>query len=257
MGDFYELFFEDAEKAAPALDINLTKRGKHLGEDVPMCGVPYHSCEPYLNKLIRAGFKVAICEQVESPEEAKKRKSIVRRDVVRIVTPGTLTEDALLDARQHNYLVAITKQFKDIAISWVDLSTGDFVTKTVTFDALLESIDRLAPSEIVIPEKLYQDNAYFDLLSPWRGKLTVQPDVRFNKNSAEDKLRNFFDIATLDSFGNFADVELIAAGSLLDYVELTQKGIKPYLKNLVRQTHSDYMQIDPATRRNLELMRCT
>ncbi len=254
MGDFYELFFEDAEKAAPVLDINLTKRGKHLGEDVPMCGVPFHSSEPYLNKLIREGFKVAICDQVESPEEAKKRKSIVRRDVVRIVTPGTLTEDALLDARKHNYLVSIVKQFKNIAISWVDLSTGDFHTKQVSFGELLESIDRLSPSEIVLPEKLYQDNSYFELLTPWRGKLTVQSDVRFNKKSAEKTILAHFDILTLESFGQFSDVETIAAGSLLDYVQLTQKGKAPHLKALSRQSQKDYLQIDPATRRNLELM---
>ena len=126
MGDFYELFFEDAVKASAALDIALTKRGQHHGEDIPMCGVPVHSHEAYLSRLIRQGFKVAVCEQMEDPAEAKKRgaKSVVERAVVRVVTPGTLTEDALLDARSHNYLAALAEAQGELALAWLDLSTG-------------------------------------------------------------------------------------------------------------------------------------
>ncbi len=138
MGDFYELFFEDSKKAAAALDIQLTKRGKHEGEDIPMCGVPVHAAEAYLSRLIRQGFRVAVCEQMEDPAEAKKRggKSPVRRAVVRIVTPGTLTEDALLDARRHNYLAALADASGDLAIAWLDLSTGEFATQAVPASSL-------------------------------------------------------------------------------------------------------------------------
>ncbi|NMA97325.1 MAG: DNA mismatch repair protein MutS, partial [Phyllobacteriaceae bacterium] len=126
MGDFYELFFEDAEIASAALGIVLTKRGKHLGEDISMCGVPIHAANDYLNKLIRLGHRVAICEQMEDPAEAKKRgsKSVVRRDVVRLVTPGTLTEESLLEARRHNYLAAFAQVREEGALAWVDISTG-------------------------------------------------------------------------------------------------------------------------------------
>ena len=122
MGDFYELFFDDAVKASAALDIALTKRGQHLGEDIKMCGVPVHSHEAYLSRLIRQSFKVAVCEQIEDPAEAKKRgaKSVVERAVVRVITPGTLTEDALLDARSHNYLVAVAEAQGDLALAWLD-----------------------------------------------------------------------------------------------------------------------------------------
>src|SRR3982750_3844320 len=128
MGDFYELFFDDAVKASAALDIALTKRGQHLGEDIRMCGVPVHSHEAYLSRLIRQGFKVAVCEQVEDPAEAKKRgaKSVVERAVVRVITPGTLTEDSLLDARSHNYLAAVAEAQGELALAWLDLSTADF-----------------------------------------------------------------------------------------------------------------------------------
>ena len=128
MGDFYELFFDDAVAAAAALDIALTKRGKHLGDDIPMCGVPVHSAEAYLLTLIRKGFRVAVCEQVEDPAEARKRgsKSVVKREVVRLVTPGTLTEESLLEARRHNYLASFANIRGDCALAWVDISTGSF-----------------------------------------------------------------------------------------------------------------------------------
>lgn len=130
MGDFYELFFDDAVEAAAALDITLTKRGKHQGDDIPMCGVPVHAADAYLERLIRKGFRVAVCEQTEDPAEAKKRgsKSVVRRDVVRLVTPGTLTEETLLDARAHNYLAALARTAAGgvLGLAYADVSTGDF-----------------------------------------------------------------------------------------------------------------------------------
>src|ERR1700742_3293502 len=156
MGDFYELFFEDAGKAASALDIQLTKRGKHEGEDIPMCGVPVHAAEAYLSRLIRQGFRVAVCEQMEDPAEAKKRgsKAPLRRAVVRIVTPGTLTEDALLDARRHNYLAALADASGGLAIAWLDLSTGEFATQSVPAPSLGAVLARIAPGELLLPERL-------------------------------------------------------------------------------------------------------
>src|SRR6056297_201352 len=151
MGDFYELFFDDAVAAAEALDIALTKRGKHLGEDIPMCGVPVHSAEGYLLTLIRKGFRVAVCEQMESPDEARKRgaKSVVRREVVRLVTPGTLTEESLLEARRHNYLAAFARVRGEGALAWVDISTGSFHVMPLAEIRLGAELARLAPSEVL------------------------------------------------------------------------------------------------------------
>ncbi|MEA2853814.1 MAG: mismatch repair protein MutS, partial [Rhodospirillaceae bacterium] len=152
MGDFYELFFDDAVKASAALDIALTKRGQHQGEDIKMCGVPVHSHEAYLSRLIRQGFKVAVCEQVEDPAEAKKRgaKSVVERAVVRVITPGTLTEDSLLDARSHNYLAAIAEAQGELALAWLDLSTADFATQPLLTGQLAAALARLAPGEVLV-----------------------------------------------------------------------------------------------------------
>ena len=156
MGDFYELFFDDAVKASAALDIALTKRGQHLGEDIKMCGVPVHSHEAYLSRLIRQGFKVAVCEQVEDPAEAKKRgaKSVVERAVVRVITPGTLTEDSLLDARSHNYLAALAEAQGELALAWLDLSTADFAAQPIEAGQLAAALARLAPGELLVPDRL-------------------------------------------------------------------------------------------------------
>src|SRR5215469_2259599 len=153
MGDFYELFFEDAPKAAEALDIALTKRGKHLGQDIPMCGVPVHAAEQYLEKLIRKGFRVAVCEQVEDPSEAKKRgsKSVVRREVVRLVTPGTLTEDALLDARASNLLAALGRAGNDFALAAADMSTGAFWVASLKESEIAAELARVSPRELLAP----------------------------------------------------------------------------------------------------------
>ena len=174
MGDFYELFFEDAVKAASALSIALTKRGKHDGGDIPMCGVPVHAADGYLAKLIRQGFKVAVCEQLEDPAEAKKRgsKSVVRRDVVRIVTPGTLTEDSLLDARSHNYLAALAEAGSSLGLAWVDISTGDFQVQTIALADVAAAFARLSPSEILLPDRLFQRPELAAALADWRRALS-------------------------------------------------------------------------------------
>src|SRR5438094_8100246 len=155
MGDFYELFFEDAVAAAPALDIALTKRGRHNGADIPMCGVPVHTAEAYLARLIRAGFKVAMCDQIEDPAEAKRRGAkMLRRAVTRVVTAGTLTEDGLLDARRHNYLAGLAEVGGAMGLAWLDLSTGAFALAPTSEPALASDLARLSPCEILLPERL-------------------------------------------------------------------------------------------------------
>lgn len=256
MGDFYELFFDDAVKASAALDITLTKRGAHKGEEIPMCGVPWHSHDIYLAKLIKAGFKVAICEQVETPEEAKQArgyKALVRRDVVRVVTQGTLTEDTLLDKNSNNYLTALTEIGGAIGMAWLDLSTGDFTLQPVLERDLGATLGRINPGEILLPEKLTQNENLFEVFADFRAKLTLQAPSRFDSENARKRLEALFGVSTLESFGGFSRAEIAAAGALIDYVELTQKGKFPRLSPPRQLPLGSVMEIDAATRRNLEL----
>jgi len=255
MGDFYELFFEDAEKAAAALDIALTKRGKHLGEDIPMCGVPVHSHENYLNRLIRCGYRVAICEQTEDPAEARKRgaKSVVNRDVVRIITQGTLTEDTLLNARQHNYLAALAESGQKHALAWIDVSTGTFLTQPIAAGALDAALARISPGELLLSETLAGRDTFADVLSDWRDVSTVLPAIKFESGSGARRLEALYQVKALDAFGDFSRAELAAAGALVEYVELTQKGKMPRLERPGRVLEGAVMEVDAATRRNLEL----
>ena len=257
MGDFYELFFEDAVKASAALDITLTKRGAHDGKDVPMCGVPVHAADSYLNRLIRKGFRVAVCEQMEDPAAAKKRgpKAVVMRDVARIVTPGTLTEDTLLDARENNYLAALTEVGGDLGLAWVEMSTGEFQTERISIDSLSLALNRVAPGELLVPEKLSQREGLSNLFAEWRDQLTPQPDSRFDSENATARLQTLYGVASLDGFGDFSRAELSAAGALVDYLELTQAGRLPRLERLRLVAAGSAMEIDAATRRNLELSR--
>ena len=259
MGDFYELFFDDAVKASQALDIALTKRGKHQGDDIPMCGVPVHSHENYLSRLIRRGFKVAVCEQMEDPAEAKKRgsKSVVKRDVVRLITPGTLTEDALLDARAHNYLAALAQVKSDaeneFGLAWLDVSTGDFQIQPVGKSGLAAAVARLNPGELLISERAWQDTDVMEALEPWKSTLSILPTPRFDSDNARKRLEKMYAVGTMDAFGAFSRAETAAAGALVDYVELTQKGKLPRLRPPQRLAQGAVMEIDAATRRNLEL----
>ncbi|MDP1839366.1 MAG: DNA mismatch repair protein MutS [Reyranella sp.] len=257
MGDFYELFFDDAVKASAALDIALTKRGQHMGEDIKMCGVPVHSHEAYLSRLIRQGFKVAVCEQVEDPAEAKKRgaKSVVERAVVRVITPGTLTEDSLLDARSHNYLAAVAEAQGELALAWLDLSTADFATQPVLPSQLAAALARLAPGELLLPDRLLAREPLKAALEDWSSVLTPLPSARFDSDNARKRLQSAFNVAALESFGSFSRAEVAACGALLDYVELTQAGKRPALAPPRRERADGTMEIDPATRRNLELVR--
>jgi len=261
MGDFYELFFDDAIKASQALDIALTKRGRIKGENIPMCGVPYHAYESYMAKLIKAGYKVAVCEQMENPEEAKKRgsKSVVRREVIRLVTPGTLTEDTLLDARKNNYILSIAKQNNVYGFAWIDLSTGEFYTQETSFNSAMEChelagvLARLAPGEILTADSLLEKPDLFSLFNEYREKLSVLPAARFNTNNALKRLLNFYQVQTLDSFGNFGRVEVTSAGVLLDYIANTQKIQMPRIARPLKIIYSKYMEIDASTRQSLDL----
>ena len=253
MGDFYELFFDDAVAAAEALDIALTKRGKHLGEDIPMCGVPVHSAEGYLLTLIRKGFRVAVCEQMEDPAEAKKRgsKAVVRRDVVRLVTPGTLTEESLLEARRHNYLASFANIRGDCALAWVDISTGSFHVMPLSEIRLGPELARLCPSELIVADG--QEGSLQDAETEFGVSLTPLGRAAFDSSGAEKRLCRLFSVGTLEAFGQFTRPEIAAMGAVVEYLEITQKGKLPLLAPPVRESESRVMQIDAATRRNLEL----
>jgi DNA mismatch repair protein MutS len=261
MGDFYELFFDDAEIASRALGIVLTKRGKHLNRDIPMCGVPIERADEYLHRLIALGHRVAVCEQLEDPAEARKRggKSVVRRDVVRLVTPGTLTEDSLLDARSNNYLLALARARLSsdedrFALAWIDISTGEFGVGESERTTLAADIARIAPGEIIVSDALYADP---ELAPHLRGLPAVTPLPRdvFDGATAERRLATFFGVATTAAFGAFSRLELTAAAAAVTYVERTQIGKRPPLSPPAREPAGAKLAIDQATRSNLELMR--
>ncbi len=263
MGDFYELFFEDAEIASRALGIMLTKRGKHLGRDIPMCGVPIHRSDEYLHKLIALGHRVAVCEQIEDPAEAKKRgaKSVVQRDVTRLVTPGTLTEDTLLDAGRNNYLLALTRARMSsdteqgrFGLAWIDISTGEFRIAECEPGALAAEIARLEPGEVILSDALYSDP---ELASYFRSLPAVTPLTRdvFDGATAERRLTDYFSVATTDAFGTLSRLELTAAAACITYVERTQLGKRPPLSPPLREAAGATLAIDQATRSNLELVR--
>ncbi|MHA1568281.1 MAG: DNA mismatch repair protein MutS [Alphaproteobacteria bacterium] len=257
MGDFYELFFEDAVKAAEALDITLTKRGRHNGEDFPLCGVPVHAADGYLARLIRKGFRVAVCEQVEDPAEARKRrgKTLVKRDVVRVVTPGTLSEDTLLDARQHNYLAALAEAGGALGLAWLDMSTGEFCVEEAEESGLGAALARVEPGEIILSERVLGRPEFYELFGDWKAALTPLPTSRFDSENARRRLEALYGVKALDAFGAFGRAELAAAGALVDYLELTQKGRMPRLAPPRHMARGAAMESDAATRRNLELTR--
>ena len=261
MGDFYELFFDDAEVASRALGIVLTKRGKHLGADIPMCGVPVERADEYLHRLIALGHRVAVCEQLEDPAAARKRggKSVVRRDVVRLVTPGTLTEDSLLDAKRNNYLAALARSRASasedrFALAWIDISTGEFRVAECDRAALAAAVARIEPGEIIIADALYADA---ELAPTLRGLPALTPLTRdvFDGATAERRLAAFFGVATTAAFGTFSRVELAAAAAAVTYVERTQIGKRPPISPPVREAAGATLVLDSATRGNLELIR--
>ena len=255
MGDFYEMFFDDAVAAAAALDIALTKRGFHLGAPIAMCGVPVHAAEGYLLTLIRKGFRVAIAEQLEDPAEAKKRgyKSVVRRDVVRLVTPGTLTEDSLLEARRHNFLAAFAEVRDAAALAWADISTGEFRVMPSSLVRLGPDLARIAPRELLLSEA--SERGIVSEMAETTVSLTPLSRGSFDSANAEKRLCEMYGVRSLDAFGSFDRAEISAMGALVDYLHLTQRGKMPRLQPPIREALGGAMQIDAATRRSLELTR--
>jgi DNA mismatch repair protein MutS len=261
MGDFYELFFEDAEVASRALGIVLTKRGKHLGADIPMCGVPIERADEYLHRLIALGNRVAVCEQLEDPAEARKRgaKSVVRRDVVRLVTPGTLTEDSLLEARSNNYLLALARARVSsdedrFALAWIDISTGEFHVGECERGSVAAEIARIEPGEIIVSDALYSDHEFAPYLRSLPAVMPLTRDV-FDGATAERRLASFFAVQTTASFGAFSRIEITAAAAAVTYIERTQVGKRPPLSPPIREAAGATLAIDQATRGNLELIR--
>lgn len=250
MGDFYELFFEDALAASQILDIALTKRGKHAGEDIPMCGVPVHAAENYLQRLIASGKKIAICEQLETPEEAKKRgyKAVVRRDVVRIVTPGTITEDALLQPSTSYYLASLKLDGKDASLAWLELSTGAFHALDCEASAVSAHLARIAPRELLVSER-----DYAALPAEWSQRATIQPHAQFDRKRNEHALMTHYGVSQLSGLGSFSDPAVVACGVLVQYLHLTQMEAIPRLERPKAQASSASLYMDAATRRNLEL----
>tara|TARA_B100000767_G_scaffold45946_1_gene40466 strand:- start:30323 stop:32932 length:2610 start_codon:yes stop_codon:yes gene_type:complete len=253
MGDFYELFFDDAVAAAQALDITLTKRGKHLGNDIPMCGVPVHAAEGYLLNLIRKGFRVAVCEQLENPKEAKKRgaKSVVRRGVVRLVTPGTLTEDTLLHPRQSNFLAAFAQVRDQSCLAWLDISTGDVRYSPCPVMRLGPELARLAPAEVLISDTATPE--LLEVIADSGASSTPLAQTMFDSATGVERLANAFDVSTLDGLGDFGRADIAALGALIEYLTTTQKGQLPLLRQPQCETRDNFVAIDAATRRNLEL----
>ncbi|MES2750322.1 MAG: DNA mismatch repair protein MutS, partial [Pseudomonadota bacterium] len=262
MGDFYELFFEDAEIASRALGIVLTKRGKHLGQDIQMCGVPIERSDDYLHKLIALGHRVAVCEQMENPAEARKRgnKSVVRRDVVRLVTPGTLTEDTLLDARTNNYLLAVARARASssgadrIGLAWIDISTSEFIVTECGSSELGATLARINPNEVIVTDALYSDPEWATLFRTLPAVTPLTRDV-FDAATAERRLCDYFAVATMDGFGAMSRLEATAAAAAVTYIDRTQVGKRPPLSPPAREAAGTTMAIDPATRANLELTR--
>jgi len=270
MGDFYELFFDDAVVASAALGIVLTKRGKHLGQDIPMCGVPIHRADEYLQRLIRLGYRVAVAEQLEDPAEARKRgsKAVVRRDVVRLVTPGTLTEETLLDAKARNYLTALFRPAANrdeplaesdgsVALASLDISTGEFEIGEIKGVDLPGELIRLSPSEVILVDACLADAGLKRWIELSGAAATPVPAAYFDSLAGEASLKEQLKVAELGGFGGFSRPELAAAGALLKYVELTQMGRRPVLRPPKKSGSESVLLIDAASRASLELTRST
>ena len=258
MGDFYELFFEDAKIAARALGLTLTSRDKNSDNPVPMAGFPHHQVEGYLSKLITQGYRVAICEQVEDP---KKAKGLVKRDITRVVTPGTLTDDALLDPRESNYLaaVAVAKKQKSgsaaiYGLAWIEISTGQFFASLVGRSRLSDELARIAPSECLVP-----DGSEDVIESYLRDSMmvTARPSFEFAEADAQKALQKQLKAASLDGFG-FEETDgpaIRAAGAIIAYLEDTQRASLDHIDRIVPYRSGSCLEIDQATRRSLEITR--
>lgn len=255
MGDFFEIFFDDAVQASKALDIALTRRGKHAGEDIPMCGVPYHAADAYIEKLMRQGFKLALCEQMEDPKEAKKRgyKAVVRREVVRILTPGTLTEETMLEAKSSQYLAALVKDKSGWAIAYTDITTGEFYSSITSPESLSSDLSRITPKELLFPESLMRDDAIWQCLKEHKQALSPQVASFFAIPKAERNLEQFFGALSQSLSQAVTPPEIAACGAILEYISITQRDTLPRLNLPQRFERERFMAMDAATRRNLEL----
>ena len=253
MGDFYELFFDDAYLASDILNITLTKRGKLKGKDIPMCGVPHHSSDRYIEILIKKGINVAICEQTETPEDAKKRgyKSIVNRAVVRVITPGTILEDNLIGAKTNNFLLSINDLRGDISISWADISTGKVITSSTSNDKVSSYIARINPSEVLVSNSYYEKTKIN--LSKKDTKITILSDSSFNSINSKNKLYRHYGVRSLSSFGKFTYSMIGSLGAILDYIEITKIGTNLSLKRPIVEKKKSFLEIDENTRKNLEI----
>src|SRR5438046_6982616 len=261
MGDFYELFFDDAEIASRALGIVLTRRGKHQGADIPMCGVPVERSEDYLHRLIAQGHRVAVCEQTEDPAAARARgnKSVVRRDVVRLVTPGTLTEDTLLDAKANNYLLALARLRGSagadrLGLAWIDISTSEFIVTESSTAELAATLARINPNEVIVTDALFGDADFGPVLRECPAVTPLTRDV-FDSSTAERRLCDYFAVATMDGLAAMSRLEATAAAAAVTYIDRTQVGRRPPLSPPAREAAGTTMAIDGATRANLELTR--
>jgi len=261
MGDFYELFFDDAVKAAQSLGITLTKRGKHLGQDIPMCGVPVHAADDYLQKLIASGYRVAVCEQTEDAVEAKKRgaQSIVKREVIRLVTPGTLTEEKLLDPSCANYLMSVgyvkTRRGNNFALAWIDISIGTFRVIETQVDRLLADIMRVDPQELIVADDIFHHEKLRPVFDSVGRVVSPQSPCLFDISTAAGRISRYYRVATLDGYADFSQAELAAISGIIAYIEKTQISKHPPLMPPEREDDSSMLFIDPATRLSLELMR--
>ena len=259
MGDFYETFFEDAETCSRVLGLTLTSRSKLNDAPIPLAGVPFHAIDGYLKKMIQAGFRVAVCEQVEDP---KKAKGVVKRDVVRIVTPGTLTDDMLLDAKQDNYLTAVNLGSKSASISWVDISTGHFFVQQIKEDRIVDELLRIGPKECVLPEmrgELFEaeiKKLAKDISTLTGAIVTWRPGWYFDPYTANSRLLKHFGTNTLEGFGiDEHDPGIPAAGAVIEYLNETQKTALDHIRTLCKVTLANYLQIDQTSLRSLEVLR--
>lgn len=251
MGDFYELFYEDAQNASRVLGLTLTSRDKNSDNPVPMAGFPYHQLDSYLQKLIQAGFRAAICDQVEDP---KKAKGLVRREVTRVVTPGTLTDDQMLDPRQSNFLACVAPSKSGIGLAWLELSTGRFYLTDVEPSQLQDELARIRPAECLIPESAAQEGQFSARRTETQTfVLTTRPEWCFARDESRRLLNEHFGTRTLEGFDVDDTPAVTAAGALLEYVRETQKAALPHIVRLEYWRRGRHMIIDEATRRSLEL----
>ena len=259
MGDFYELFFDDAKIASKELGIALTKRGKYNDEDIPMCGVPYHSAQTYISRIIKSGHKIAIAEQFEDKFEidvTNKHSKIISRDVVKIITPGTLMEEQLLDSKDFNYLVGVYVDKGNYCVSWLDMTTGIFNLTYLDNEAEFKDIlFKIEPCEIITTERIQQKVGLKEIFKIWNDKVTYVSEYSFDRKNNEEKLKRFFGLESLNVFSDLNDLGISTAGSLINYLQITQKNNVPNILKINVVSEKDYLEVDQISNESLEIFR--